>query len=561
MNAVLLWMVKIFNPIWRSMGVDLNQFYAILKAKLLMDGRRGTSMFGGVQSEKSNYIQYLVYGILFLFGAVSLGLFIMFEHTSTALTIYFAIWMVLLTMTIVMDYSDVLVDTKDNFTLLPTPITGVTLSTARMVRVMIFLFKQALAFSFPALIYMTVNKGVGILVFVFLSFLAIVMSLSLVTLIYLGVMMYSSPQRFKNIINYLQISFTVAIFGAYYLLPELIDFSGFSDENVFDSPFTYLAPPAWIASIWEMIFYKNFSTKIILHSILAVVGSIGAFVFISKYLSSNYSQRLFSIGQAKGNTEAVDESKASTQKEKPSRWLDSLANVVTFNKAENVLFKFCFRYTNRDRMYKLKTYPVLGYVPILLASMFLTGKGSFAERLAEIQAGDNYLFIIYGIIFIGLIPLTNSMYSKKPEQIWIFRATPIGHPKVIFNALFKVIFVKFVIPMWIIFLLFCFFFWGPKVIDDFCYGAIVITFSLLLLYRALFKGLPFSKPWSEMQGGGNFLLFLFSWILIGIAGFFHYWFQDYSLILIGVALILVAASFFIWRSFSSYSWAKIEAVY
>jgi len=436
----------------------------------------------------------------------------------------------------------------------------VTISTARLVRIMIFLFKQAFAFALPALIYWAFNDLLGLLVYIFLSVLTVIMSLCLVTIVYLVAMKYSSPSRFKNIINYLQIAFTIGIFGAYYLLPELIDFENYANENIFQSPYSYLAPPAWIASIWEMIFYGEFGKKIIIHVLLAFVGSVGAFIFISKYLSSNYSQRLFSIGQAKGTTETSRDAEAKTKTEKPSHWLDTLANAITFDKAENAFFKFCFRFTSRDRMYKLKTYPVLGYAPIMLASMFLSGKGTFAERLADIQASNKYLFIIYGIIFIGLIPLLSAMYSKKPEQVWVFRTTPMEHPKSIFKALFKVIFVKFLIPTWILFLSFSLYFWGAKVIGDFCYGAIVITFSLLVLYRTLFKSFPFSKPWSEMQeGGGNFLLMLFSFLLIGLTGLFHYSFHDYSLVLIGVGLLLLGISFFIWRSFSSLTWAKLES--
>ena len=149
--------------------------------------------FGGVQTEKSNFQKVMLYFVLFIIGALMLGAIYFFKHTPTGLTIYFSIWMVMLTMTIVSDYSDVLVDTKDNFTLLPTPIKGVTISTARLVRIMIFLFKQAFAFALPALIYWAFNDLLGLFVYIFSSMLTIVMSLCLVTIVYLVAMKYSSP--------------------------------------------------------------------------------------------------------------------------------------------------------------------------------------------------------------------------------------------------------------------------------------------------------------------------------------------------------------------------------
>ena len=121
MNTFWLWLIKCFNPIWRLLGINLNQFHAILKSKLTIDGRRKTTMFGGASMEDSSYGTYLKYFFLFLIGALILLMFKVIPHFPTGLTIYFTIWMVLLTMSIVVDYSDILVSSKDNYIILPTP--------------------------------------------------------------------------------------------------------------------------------------------------------------------------------------------------------------------------------------------------------------------------------------------------------------------------------------------------------------------------------------------------------------------------------------------------------
>ena len=555
MNKLLLWLVKTLNPLWKILGVNLVQFYAILDAKLKMDARRKSGMFSGAYSEKSYAGQGLIMVINFLMGAALLLVFFL-PHTPTALTIYYAIWMVLLSMTIVMDFSDVLVDTKDNYTLLPTPVKGVTLSTARIMHILLYLFKQAFAFILPGLIYWAINSRAGLLVFIVQGFLAVIMSLCLVTLIYMIAMKISTPQRFKTLINYLQIGFTIGIFGGYYLLPNLFDFSDFENINIFDSPYSYLAPPAWIAAIWEMIFNGKFDTKIIIHVSLAFIMTGGAFIYITKVLSRNFSQNLFSIGQAVGN----DEEKKEVKTEKPRRWLDRLADMVTFSKVENAAFKLYYQLTSRNNKFKLKTYPAIGYMPIMFAGMFLQGEGALSERMAQIQAGEHYLFAVYSCVFIGVSPLINAAFSDKPNQVWIFKSTPVVHPKPIFKALFKVIFVKFLIPTWIIMLCISIGFWGVKVVDDFLIGAVVIIFIMLFTYRLSFHSLPFSRPWSEMEGGGTFIGFLAFSIPLAIIGGIHYFFVDNLYVLLGLVFLVVIANFFLWRSFKEWTWKKIDLV-
>ena len=109
------------------------------------------------------------------------------------------------------------------------------------------------------------------------------------------------------------------------MLPELVDMANAAEADIFSSPFSFLAPPAWIAAIWELTINGNFSIKIILHVALALLATGGAFVFVSKYLSKDFSQQLLSIGQAKGSSKTTEKIKT----EKPSRRIDWLANVLS----------------------------------------------------------------------------------------------------------------------------------------------------------------------------------------------------------------------------------------
>jgi len=552
MNTVMLWFTRLFDPLWKIMGVDLDQFYAILRAKLKVDSRRKSGLFTGANMKEISGVQVIVFVLYFSIGALFLFFFVTFEHTPTALTIYFSVWMVFLIMSIVTDMSDVLVDTKDNYIILPTPVNGATLSTSRMVRITIFLFKQAFAFVLPALIYWAINNPIALPLFIFQSFLVIIMSLCLVTIAYQIAMKYSSPQKFKNIINYIQIGFTIVVFSAYQLLPKLIDMSDMGSANVFLAAYSYLMPSAWVAAIWEMFINGDFSSKTIIHVLLSLVGTLGAFVYISKYLSLDYSQQLLSIGQAHSD------SPVSVKTEKSRQWLDRLANILTANKIEKTVFKFCFRYTGRNRTFKLKTYPIFGYVPIMFSGMFLKGEGSFAERLIEIQSGNHFIFLVYGTIFMVLVPLLNSKYSEYPNQSWIFKGPPIEQPKSIFIGVYKAIFVKYLIPTWLIFLALSIAVWGVRIIDDFMFGLIVLIFITLLVYRFMADTLPFSKDWSEMQDGTQTTVFIGFSLFLAIVGGIHYWFMDCPLNLLAFAVAGIIGVVIVWYSYNQVTWEKMD---
>lgn len=538
------------------MGADIVQLRAIIKTKLLMDDRRKSPMMGGgsKSQKKGSGQQFMILLVNFFMGLALAFSAFRFGHVPTGLTLYFSAWMVLLSMTMITDFSDVLLDTKDNYILLPTPVNDKTLSISRILHILLYLFRQVIAFILPAMIYLGMSNGLGLLVFLIQSALVVVMTIFLVNGVYMLVMKFSSPDRFKNIINNLQIVFTILIFGAYYVLPELVDFAESETANIYDSPFSYLVPPAWIASIWGLTLNANFSAKILIHVVLAIGGTVGAFYFVSKYLSKDFNQKLLNIGQAKGSTEKT----AKVKKQSKNRVVDWLASAVTFSKVENASFKFAMRFTGRDRMYKLKTYPALGYIPILFASFLIRGKGSFLDRVAEMQEGDQYLFMIYICSFLAITPLTNAIYTDKPGQSWIFRAAPVAHPKPIFFGMLKAIMIQFLLPVWLLMFAFAVWFWGGKVVDDFLLGGLIIFVLGLLICRRSFDHLPFSKPWQEMEKGSSMMLFFIISLGLAIVGGLHYFVLDKPIYMAALALVFVLATFLIYRSFDKLTWDKIQ---
>ncbi len=89
----------------------------------------------------------------FLFlGGVSLLLFLNFEILSTALALFLTIWVVILALTLISDFTDVLIDVRDNFILMPRPVNARILAVSRLLYIMIYLLRLLISFILPGLL-------------------------------------------------------------------------------------------------------------------------------------------------------------------------------------------------------------------------------------------------------------------------------------------------------------------------------------------------------------------------------------------------------------------------
>src|SRR5687767_13323510 len=125
MTANLLKVLDWFKPLYGWQGIDFAQLRVIVGVKLEMDNRR-TSVFRnqpGQDASSTFAWMFVVYGILG--GLLSLALAFV-PSILFAYTIYHAYLMVMVTTTLISDFSAVLLDTSDNTIVLPRPITAKT---------------------------------------------------------------------------------------------------------------------------------------------------------------------------------------------------------------------------------------------------------------------------------------------------------------------------------------------------------------------------------------------------------------------------------------------------
>src|ERR1700760_2160672 len=120
MDKILLRGITFLNPILSRAGVDTYQLYLILKTKLMIDNRRPKVMFAARKNAKNNVRSpwAIILGTLIMGTLISLVLFLD-KMPYVGQTFYFSIFMVLMMLTLISDFTTVLIDTRDQYIILP----------------------------------------------------------------------------------------------------------------------------------------------------------------------------------------------------------------------------------------------------------------------------------------------------------------------------------------------------------------------------------------------------------------------------------------------------------
>src|ERR1700744_5751797 len=401
MDKIFLRFVSFFYSFLARTGVDTDQLNEILRVKLLMDNRRPKAMFAARKNAKNGGQQspWMVSFFTILMG-VFIGLVLFLNGMPyVGETYYFIIFMVLMSLTLISDFTTVLIDTRDQFILLPRPVNDRIIAVSRILHISIYVLRLALLQGLPALVMVGFIDGLLAVPVFFIQILeATFLSIFMVNIIYLLLMKSVSPQRFKDIISYFQIGFSVLIFATYYLLPKLINVSVLGNINLLIHWWAYCLPPVWIAALNELLIHSHRSGMIT--SVLAIIGltlPVAGLWFVAKVLAPGFNKRLSVIATSDGNTNT------SAQIKKVGKFniIEKISNVIAPDPVENAGFRITWKLAARTREFKMKVYPSFAYVPIYFLYFALNGKGdNITDRLDKLQNGHTYGFLIYLSTFI-----------------------------------------------------------------------------------------------------------------------------------------------------------------
>ena len=251
MNKFLLWLILLPRGLWRSMGADIDQLSAILKVKLLLDDRRPLAFGRQQQKKKGKSSVFIGLFLSFFTGIVyTLPLFALEHDRIFSLWVSFTLFLFLLTFMLITDFSNVLIDTRDKYIVLPRPVSDRTLLLSRILHIFTYLFRIVVPMSLPGWAAMYFLEGwKGVLWYPAPLFLLVFTALFFVIGLYMLLLHLFSASRFKEILSGFQIVFSVVLF-AFYLAPRML---GTDAMHTLDtSRFTWARwfPSYWLAATW-----------------------------------------------------------------------------------------------------------------------------------------------------------------------------------------------------------------------------------------------------------------------------------------------------------------------
>lgn len=546
------WILKVldfWSWFYQLMGVDYAVMRKVLQIKLLMDQRRVPSLLMNYKhKEDANnfYKSLIIYGVfgLLIAAVVPMGL-----PLFVKMNLLFGMLIFMLTMTMVSDFSAILLDTKDKEILLAKPITPKTVSAAKITHILIYL--TAITFSLAGASLLIGFLKYGLLFFgIFLIdlLLALGLVLFLTPILYVLILTMFDSDKLTDIINYFQIIFSLIMMIGSQFLGQIFKYIDINMGLVFKG-WMYLLPTTWFAAPFSLLLEKKTEIHFIYLTIIGVLVpillSLIYFGLVIKLLEKNL-YKLDRLKISKGLT-----------KEKRAKIYRNLIYPIIPNKLENVFCRFSQNMISSDRNIKLRLYPYLGFAALLpiahLANRYIFDK-SMNQVLTDTSQGAFYLLMYF---FIAMLPTTATTInsSENYKGAWVYKALPINSPGQILVGALKGYILKCLMPIYLFLAVIFAIPYGPGLIPH----LILILLNMLLLIILLFKFSLYELPFSERFEGSenNFPAFIAALLFCGISGAVHHAVRNVDVGLFIYIIAVLGTASFLWKTSAKITWKDV----
>lgn len=567
-NLLFLRLLLLPNKLYGKIGINTNQLRSILETKLLMDDRRPPSIFAGRQKQKQpKQIKASTLGtmaISLLMGCFFLVVFFLNADIIAKLTFYFLYFLFMLIATLISDFTSVLIDVRDNYIILPKPVNDRTMLMARLLHIFIYICKLVVPMLLPGIIYMIIEYNIiAALLLFFSGLMTVVFSIFVVNAFYIFILRITKPERFKNIISFVQIILAIIVYGSFQLLPRLMGQIENFNFQFSNSHWLIVLPSYWFASLWNVIYHFHGTSLEVTAAAFGIVIPFLSLWVVIKFLAPSFNRKLSLITNT-GNDQSPSIRNTIQEAQKTKRsFSESIAALLTKPGAERCGFLFTWKMMARSRDFKMKVYPSIGYFIVYSFIVLFNMKNL---NLADIQQQTSkgtivVISALYFSSFVVLIALTQIIYSEKYKAAWLYFITPIKTPGNVIAGAVKATLVKFFISIMLLFSIAGVILSGISFIPNLLLAAVN---QLLICYLLVYLGnkeFPFAKSQSMDAKAGMFLRNL-SRIIIPfmIAGLHYFIFSSLPLVIL-VLLVSFSALWLVMGSVKNFSWSVIRSTY
>lgn len=529
MSKLLLNLVMLFSGVWKMLGADIPQLRAILEVKLKIDNRKPVS-FGankGVEhkkkkKERKNTILRtmflsLVTGIIYVFPIIMTKF-----SPVLGLALFYTVFIFFFTFTLITDFANVLIDSKDKMILFSRPVGDKTIMLSRLLYIGIYLFRMAIPMSIPAwVLFGILNGWAGALWFPFPLILSIFIVLFFVCGMYILMLRIAGPGKFQDILNYFQIIFSIVFFAVWMLSSRMMNVDAIKDLRIEAYDWARYLPSYWIATSWTWI---DSSAEVLAGtkwlSILAILFPVASLWATVKWLAPQFTKALVSSENDNDTAKKKDTDNAVKHSSNSLRY--RLMNLLNKTETSKAGFIIAWIQTNRSRTFRMRVYPTFAYVPVYFFYMLMTGNESFSEIWQNLPERNTYIMLLYLTFFVMMQALNYLTMSDQYKAAWVYYATPVEKPGLVILGAYKALWAKFFLPFMVVIGLFVVTIWGPSTLLDICLATANISLFSIAMLRINYRMFPFSKK-EQMKDSGmkSILRVLGTFLFILILGFSH----------------------------------------
>jgi len=558
-DKFFLWLVLLPVSIYRKLGVDMVQLKAVLIAKLTMDNRRPAS-FGGRNrgGKEKKEISKATLGTMG--GALMMGLIMLYTFgvgvdMLTKLSMYMTMFIFMICITLITDFTSVLIDVRDNLIILPKPISDKTFVTARLLHITIRTSIVVVPMTLPGLITATSIQGPSmILPFILMMLLMTLLGIFFINAIYILILKITTPVKFQSIIGSIQIGFVVLLMASYQLMPRMVQSSAFAKASISEIPYMNFYPPFWFADACMLLSGKGFSAESMMSLVLSIVVPLLSIWLVVRFFAPSFNRKL---GMITGGT---SEQRVPVKRMEGSRkiaFLERLASWLTNPGAEYAGFLFAGRMMGRSRDFKMKVFPSIGYL-IVFGGMMLVRDNSFAALADGAKLAPMFLVIIYMSSMLLSTAMIQLPYTDKFKASWLFFVTPIEKPGMVISGAVKCVMALFFVPLALILIVLGFVLQGPAILPNLLLGCLNVLVIASLIAYVMVKNLPFSIAQEGASGGNTFIRSMLLLILPGAFGLVHYLLSGFQWVILLLLLITGVIPWLVFDEIKKRDWGALK---
>ncbi len=341
--------------------------------------------------------------------------------TFTLLTFSAAMFMTAIT--VIMEYSSVVVSPNDHGTLAHRPVSSRTYYWAKVANLLFYVACTATALNLPAAIVVGLRFDGGVavgLLYMIMALLACFAAAALVILLYSTSLRLFDYQRFNTAITYVHSFATFALTFGYVLIPRMLIREDVS-ISIEKGSWVWFAPPAWYAGGVELSVGLGDSRNLTL-ALLAVASAVIVIHAALTMISLEYSRSIAEL--------ADSSTKATVRKDQKRLRTRFAALGVVFcrNDEERAGFELMQVYMRRDRKLRLRIYPAFG-LPLAVYLFGLISGGlndPLGPRAAEGTFPVRELLGFY-CVFMTLFFASAITQSDQWKASWVFFSAPLDN--------------------------------------------------------------------------------------------------------------------------------------